>query len=134
MDTTAHRALALDAARQGIVLALNRNATLPLRVLVGDDGHDAGAETTQLLLQRQHGVFDGAEEGAGNKAKNVVVAVVGPNAAATSALLSNYHGAPPFTPVSVVQGLTDIAAAKRNGSFVVTHAEVSHSGRQAGRA
>jgi beta-D-xylosidase 4 len=84
VDTPAHRQLALEAAQQGIVLALNRNKTLPL--------------SAQVVAARQTAATT-------MTARATTVAVVGPNAAATSTLLSNYHGQPPFTPVSVVAGL-----------------------------
>eukprot|EP00750_Incisomonas_marina_P009641 INCI16063.1.p1 GENE.INCI16063.1~~INCI16063.1.p1 ORF type:complete len:718 (-),score=90.54 INCI16063.1:456-2609(-) len=69
IDTSEHRLLALEAARQGIVLAVNHNRTLPI-------------------------------------GRDLRVAVVGPNADAKATLLSNYHGTPPFSPTSVLDGLT----------------------------
>jgi beta-glucosidase-like glycosyl hydrolase len=69
VDTAEHRQLAFEAAIQGIVLLQNNvSATSP-----------NGPGTPLLPLQRARL--------AGKK-----VAVVGPNAAATQTLLSNYHG------------------------------------------
>ena len=68
VDSPRHRLLALEAARQGLVLALNKNDTLPL------------PKAVQTL------------------------AVIGPNADATTTLQSNYHGTAPLL-VSPFQGL-----------------------------
>ena len=70
VDTPLHRQLALEAALQGIVLLQNNASAVSPN----------GPGTPLLPLQRSRL--------AGRK-----VAVVGPNAAATQTLLSNYHGA-----------------------------------------
>jgi xylan 1,4-beta-xylosidase len=88
VDTPLHRQLALEAAQQGIVL-LQNNASVT---------SPNGPGTPLLPLQRALL--------AGKK-----VAVVGPNAAATQTLLSNYHGLN-----TLVQNQSVLAALQRSGA------------------
>jgi beta-glucosidase-like glycosyl hydrolase len=89
VDTAAHRQLAFEAAIQGIVL-LQNNASA---------NSPNGPGTPLLPLQRARL--------AGKK-----VAVVGPNAAATQTLLSNYHGTN-----TLVQNQSVYAALLRVGAM-----------------
>lgn len=73
IDTNTHRQLALDAARQGIVLLKNLQNNLPL-----------------------------------NKIKHSHIAVIGPNANATTTMQADYHGKAPFL-ISVLMGLSQLA-------------------------
>ena len=61
INTADHQALALEAARQGVVLLKNAGETLPL-----------------------------------DASRGLSVAVIGPHANATDAMLGNYAGIPPF--------------------------------------
>ena len=69
VDTARHRAVALQAAREGVVLLQN------------GAGSEVGDAALRLPL---------------DKAKHKIVAMVGPMANASMNLLSGYHGSPPF--------------------------------------
>ena len=94
VDTPQHRQVALDAARQGMVLLQNKNNLLPLQLNATQDN----------LLK--------------------TVAMIGPHANATQNLLSNYHGTNRLvnthSPYQVFsRNLYNIS----NGSIAVTYAE-----------
>lgn len=86
VDSPAHRALALDAAQQVVVLLTN-DGTLPLTVApVPPAGPDATATTAAPTL-----------------------CVIGPNANSTAAMLGDYAPHPTFV-VTLLQGISDRAA------------------------
>lgn len=105
LNSADHQALALKAARQGIVLLKNEGQALPLS-LSSDDNEDDEEDETAVLVAverrlRRRGRRPRARRGRGG----LSVAVVGPHGNATEALLGNYFGVPPFivTPLAGVQ-------------------------------
>ncbi|TYZ54160.1 hypothetical protein PybrP1_012477, partial [[Pythium] brassicae (nom. inval.)] len=92
VDTPAHRQLALEAAQQAIVLLKNVNATLPLRAeAFADTDADADADADAPVL-----------------------ALIGPHANASAALLGNYQG----VPAHIVTPLEGVAAYAKRVAFV----------------
>ena len=112
LNSADHQALALKAARQGIVLLKNEGQALPLSLAPNDDDDDdddeAEDEAAALVAVerrlRRHGRWP-ARRGRGRGRGGLSVAVVGPHGNASEALLGNYFGVPPFivTPLAGVQ-------------------------------
>lgn len=111
VNSEEHQMLALEAARQGMVLLKNKDGVLPLSVSTGVENEDEDEEVaaaladerdlvkTAILRRRERLLHRGQRGGASSS-----MAVIGPHANAKDALLGNYMGVPPFI-ISPVEGL-----------------------------
>lgn len=105
LNSADHQALALKAARQGIVLLKNEAQALPLSLSPDDDDEAEDDEVAAVVAVerrlRRRGRSPARRRGRGG----LSVAVVGPHGNASEALLGNYFGVPPFivTPLAGVQ-------------------------------
>jgi len=104
VNSEEHQALALEAARQGMVLLKNEGGFLPLSV-EEEEMEEVGEEEALLktaLLRRERRE---RQLHRGQRAEGVLsMAVIGPHADAMDALLGNYQGVPPFI-ISPIEGL-----------------------------
>lgn len=111
VNSEEHQMLALEAARQGMVLLKNDHGVLPLSLSVEvegewgmeEDGMEEGAvlKTAFLRRERERQLRRGHRE---EISPPLSLAVIGPHANATEALLGNYQGVPPFI-ISPFEGL-----------------------------
>lgn len=113
LNTPEHQELALEAARQGIVLLKNQGPVLPLPRpgLTNEQGGEhlpaapLGADAWTSTFLRHHRRVEAPPEGPLPARESVsLVAVVGPHANGTQALLGNYRGIPPYI-VSPIEGI-----------------------------
>jgi beta-glucosidase len=117
VDSAPHRALAKQAAVEGVVLLKNENATLPL---AGAGMATATATATAAVAPAQ------------KKAGKMKLAVLGPNANRTLTLTANYAGCksgaggpilPSCTFVNPLQGITAVARASDEWEDEVAYAQ-----------
>ena len=97
VDSAAHRSLALLTARQGVVL-LQNNAT---EETSGSDAPKKGLLPLDVTKFKS-------------------IAMIGPNANATSNLLGGYHGSPPFTPISPLIAMQNAVVRARSNHHGTT--------------
>lgn len=104
LNSADHQALALEAARQGMVLLKNEQGALPLS-LSRDKEEQQHEESESVALERRlrrrHGR---GHASSGRRRRGDGVVVIGPHGDATQALLGNYYGNPPFI-VSPLAGI-----------------------------
>ncbi len=123
LNSADHQALALKAARQGIVLLKNERGALPLSLYDAREDLDEEAQqegeprpdfqesamvasiqkTTLLRHQQQRPAGYRPSRHPPRRHATPSVAMIGPHANATQALLGNYFGVPPFI-VSPIEG------------------------------
>jgi len=111
VNSEEHQMLALEAARQGMVLLKNEEGFLPLslseeeveEVMEEEEEEEAAMFKTALLRRERERQLHRGQRGGGSS-RSLSLAVVGPHASATQAMLGNYYGVPPFI-ISPIEGL-----------------------------
>lgn len=113
VNSEEHQMLALEAARQGMVLLKNEEGFLPLSLSVEEELEEVMEEEEEeeaadvlktAILRRERQLHRGQQRGRGSSSSPLSLAVIGPHADATQAMLGNYFGVPPFI-ISPIEGL-----------------------------
>ena len=129
VDSPVHRSLALHAAQQGVVLLQNNMSSSSSS---SSSATNTAAATDTAATASTGAAAIATEESTSTAGARLLpldlkryssIAMIGPNANATSNLLGGYHGSPPFTPISPLAAMQAAATNTETKTETKTETE-----------